>query len=310
MNYLLYGTENFLLEKEEQKILAKEGIEEVSISRYDYTVDSLSTILEDARTISFFTEKKAVIVENANFFNRGKGTEEECKKILSYLKEPNQSTICIFINHNESVDNTKSITKTIKQLGVLKELATTNLLSEIEKMFQGYKIEKSTIRLFQERVGEDLTILEEEANKLKLYCYEELTITDDDVLKLTSLTIDTDIYRFMDFIIQKEKTKAMTMYYEIIKNGEKPVEMLPRLASKIRLMYQSCELTRQGYSQQDISTTLGAHSYAVKLSIQAGLKYPAKVLLTYLNRLADLDIQIKTGKIDPVLGFELFLLDV
>lgn len=310
MNYLLYGEENYLLEKEIEKIIAKNGLEEINLVRYDYTFDSISKILEDCSIVSFFSEKKGIIVDNAILFNRGKGTEEEINALLSYLKAPNPTTILIFLNHNATVDNTKKLTKAIKESGVLKELSASNPLSEIEEMFDGYKIEKSNIRLFQERVGEDLAIVKEEANKLRLYKLEEKEITKEDILSLTTVTIDTDIFRFIDYIIGKEKGKALSMYQEMIKEGEEPIKIIALLASKFRLMYQATELTRLGYSQQDISSTLGVHIYPVKLAIQSGLKYQNKLLLSYMKQLSELDIKIKTGKIEPILGLELLLLEV
>ncbi len=310
MNYLLYGEENFQLEKELEKIIKKHNLDSINLAHYDYTIDPISRIIEDASTISFFTEKKGIIVDNAILFNRGKGTEEEINKILPYLKNPNPSTILIFLNHNATVDNTKKITKAMKEFGVLKELSTTNLLTEVEELFDGYKIDKTSIRLFQERIGEDLSILKEEAEKLKLYKYQEKEITKEDIINLTTVTIDTDIFKFIDYIIQKEKGKALTMYQEMIKDGEEPIKIIALLASKFRLMYQAMELTKQGYSQQDISSTLGVHIYPVKLAIQAALKYKSSLLLSFMKKLSELDIQIKTGKIEPILGLELFLLEV
>ena len=102
----------------------------------------------------------------------------------------------------------------------------------------------------------------------------------------------------------------MKIYSEMIKQGEEPIKIIALLASKFRLMYQAVELTKSGCSQQDIASTLGVHIYPVKLAIQAGMKYNMKLVLDYLNKLSDLDINIKTGQIEPILGLELFILDV
>ncbi len=298
------------MDQEVSKILKKEKIDSMNISRYDWTIDSFSKILEDASTVSFFADKKAVIVDNVSLFNRGKGTEEECNALIKYLKNANPTTVFLFLSHNATVDNTKKITKTMKEVGVIQEMTNSNTLSVVEKMFSGYQIERESLRLFLERVGEDLAILEEEAEKLKLYRLEEKAISKEDILSLTSVSIDTDIFRFIDHIIQKDKEKALLMYQEMIKEGEEPIKMIALLASKFRLMYQASELTRQGYSQADISSLLGVHIYPVKLAIQAGFKYQSSLLLSYMKKLSELDIKIKTGKIDAVLGLELLLLEV
>ena len=81
---------------------------------------------------------------------------------------------------------------------------------------------------------------------------DEKIITNEDVINLTTVNIDTDIFKFIDHIIQKEKDMAMKIYSEMIKQGEEPIKIIALLASKFRLMYQSVELTRSGCSQQDI----------------------------------------------------------
>ena len=309
MNYLLYGTESFLVEQEIKKIISKYAIDEISITKYDLSIDSLKSILDDSMTVSLFDENKMIVVNNANIFNRGKN-DDNIDLLTQYLSNSNPSTILVFVNSNATIDSTKKITKLIKEKGVIKELNTTNPIEIIKNICDGYKIDKECINLLIDRVGNNVSIIEQELNKLMLYKINDKIITKEDIINLTSVNIDTDIFKFIDHIIQKEKDMAMRIYTEMIKQGEEPIKIIALLASKFRLMYQAVELTRSGCSQQDISTTLGVHIYPVKLAIQAGLKYNNKLLLNYLNKLADLDISIKTGKIDPVLGLELFILDV
>ena len=309
MNYLLYGTETFLIEQELKKIISKHKIDEISITKYDLSIDSLKLILDDSMTVSLFDDNKLIIVNNANIFNRGK-TDDSIDLLVQYLSNSNPSTIIVFINPNATIDSTKKITKLIKEKGIIKELNTTNPMEIIKNICDGYKIDRESINLLIDRVGNNVSIIEQELNKLMLYKIDDKVITKEDVINLTSVNIDTDIFKFIDFIIQKEKDMAMRIYTEMIKQGEEPIKIIALLASKFRLMYQAVELTRSGCSQQDISSTLGVHIYSVKLAIQAGLKYNNKLLLKYLDKLADLDISIKTGKVEPVLGLELFILDV
>lgn len=309
MNYLLYGTESFLIEQELKKIINKYNIDDISTTKYDLSIDSLKTILDDSMTVSLFEENKLIVVNNANIFNRGKN-DENMDLLVQYLSNPNPSTIIVFINPNATVDSTKKITKLIKDKGVIKELNTTNPIDIIKGICGSYKIDRECINLLIDRVGSNVSIIEQELNKLMLYKIDDKIITKEDIINLTSVNIDTDIFKFIDYIIQKEKDMAMRIYNEMIKQGEEPIKIIALLASKFRLMYQAVELTRSGCSQQDISSTLGVHIYPVKLAIQAGLKYNNKLLLNYLDKLADLDISIKTGKVEPVLGLELFILDV
>jgi DNA polymerase III, delta subunit len=309
MNYLLYGIDTFLIDKEIKNIIKKHQINDISITKYDLSCDSLKIILDDSKTISFFEELKLIIVDNATIFNRVK-TEHNTDLLVEYLNNPNPTTILVFINQNNTIDNTKKISKLIKEKGIVKEIINSDINQIVKNMFTGYTIESNIVNLIIKRVGDNLALIESEVEKLKIYKIEEKNITEEDVMELTTTNIDTDIFKFIDNIIDKEKNIAMSIYTEMIKQGEEPIKIIALLASKFRLMYQATELTKMGCSQQDISTTLNTHIYPVKLAINAGLKYNHKILLNYLKRLANLDIEIKTGKIEPVLGLELFILDV
>ena len=75
-------------------------------------------------------------------------------------------------------------------------------------------------------------------------------------------------------------------------------------------MYQASILAKKGYTEESISEILNVHKYPVHLAITSGYKYNPKILLKYLNDLADLDIGIKTGEKDKELALELFILSL
>ena len=70
------------------------------------------------------------------------------------------------------------------------------------------------------------------------------------------------------------------------------------------------ELSKKGYRIFDIMDILDQKQYPIKKAIEKGYKYDSKILLNYLNRLSDLDVDIKSGLIDKNIGLELFILDI
>lgn len=94
----------------------------------------------------------------------------------------------------------------------------------------------------------------------------------------------------------------------MLKINEEPLKIIIILANQFRIMYQSKELLKKGYTEKDIASILKIHPYRVKLAIQNGRSYSSKTLLKYLNDLADIDIGIKTGKLNKDLALELFIL--
>ena len=177
-------------------------------------------------------------------------------------------------------------------------------------MFEGYNISIQDIRFMIDRCGNNLDILSQEVNKIKIYKDEDKNITKEDIINLTSKNIDIDIFGFVDTIVNKNKNKALEIYKEMLINGEEPIKILVILANQFRIIYQAKELYKQGYSGNDIATMIGIHPYRIKLALKKAINYNSDTLLDYLEKLADLDYDIKIGNIESSLGLEMFILSI
>ena len=305
MVYLLYGTKEFQINEEIKKIC--KNIDEMNISRYDLTNDLLSLAIEDAQTLSLFEDKKVVIIENADMFTGS--TSKDSEIVQKYLDNINENTTLIFIVHNDKLDTRKKITKLIKEKGkVLEYNDELDTISLVRKLFKGYNIDYKTINLFIDRIGNNPLIIQNEINKIKIYKGNDKNITDEDILNLTIKLIEIDIFKLIDYIVKKDKEKALELYYEMLKMNEEPIKIVVILANQFRIMYQAKELFKKGYSEKDIASILKIHPYRVKLAIQNGRNYTSETLLKYLNDLANIDIGIKTGTLNKDLALELFIL--
>lgn len=304
MTYLFYGTKDFQIKKEIDSL--KEKFDPLNIIYYDLNNDSMEQIIEDCNMISLFENKKLIICENAKMFSSSATSPELLEK---YLKDPNPATTIIFVLNNEKIDERKKITKFIKANGVIKEFNNDiNNYDFIKNEFKDYNIERSTINLLLERVGNNFLILKQEIDKIKLYKGDDKNINDDDIINLTHKNVDTNIFKLIDSIISNNKSLALEIYHEMLNINEEPLKILILLANQFRLMYQAKSLKQKGLTEKDIATTLKAHPYSVKLAIRNGQKYSSTTLLKYINELADMDINIKTGNINKNLALELFIL--
>lgn len=314
MIYLFYGIEDYLIQKEIDSIKQKNNIEEISISRYDLINTNIEKIIEDCEMNSMFTDKKVIIVNNSYIFTgqSKKGQiEQNLEALEKYINNPNIDTLLIFISDSEKLDERKKIVKLIKQKGIVKEFnTTTNINSIVKSFFNDYKISDSSITKLINRVGNNLPLLEEEAEKLKLYKDDIKEINDEDILKITNKNVDLDIFKLIDNIIMKNKKVATETYNEMIKYGEEPIKILIMIASQIRLMYQTKLLYKKGYTEKDSASLLGIHPYRVKLATEKGRKYTESDLLMYLDNLADLDSKIKQSNVDKKMAIELFILKI
>lgn len=314
MTYVLYGTEEFLIKQEIIKLKEKYNIDEISTVIYDLENTSIEAIIDDASTVSLFSDRKMIICDNAYIFTgttNKKLPEQNNKALEEYLENENPDTILIFTIIKDKLDERKKLVKSLKQKKQIKEFNKLNNIDEfIKKEFNSYQIGKKEISILLDRVGDNLNILHQEIEKIKLYKDKDLVISENDIIELTHKNIDTDIFNLIENIVKKNKTAALESYKEMIRLGEEPIKIIIMLSNQFRLIYQARNLYRKGYSEKDISSLLGIHPYRIKLAITKGNQFSDDILLSYLLRLSDLDINIKNGKIDKELGLELFILNL
>ena len=305
MVYLLYGLSNYLIDNQIKKI--SKGIDNLNISHYNLDIDDFSLVIDDAETFSMFQDRKLIIAENANVFTSGVNKDGEL--IQNYLMNLNPSTILVFVVRTEKIDGRKKITTLIKSKGKVIELNNEVSVDAIIKdELKDYNIDYNDIILLKERVSNNPFIMKNEIEKIKLFKGENRDISSLDIINLTNKSIDTDIFKFIDNIIKKNREEAISMYHNMLIMKEEPLKIIVMLADQFRIMYQAKELMMKGYTEKSITDILKIHPYRVKLAIQNGRSYGSRVLLKYINDLAELDIGIKTGTLNKDLALELFLL--
>ena len=239
-----------------------------------------------------------------------KNKEQNIEILENYINNSNINTNLIFVLNREKIDERKKITKLIKEKGKVIEFNKENdIKSTIKYLFEDYKIDNDSINALIDRVGNDLYLLENEINKIKLYKNTDKNITKEDVLSLTNKNINTDIFNLIENIINKNINNAYLEYKEIIKN-EEPIKILIMLANQFRIIYQAKELYKKGLTEGEIASYIGIHPYRIKLALNKSRNYESKLILKYIYELANIDINIKTGKIDPSLALELFIINI
>lgn len=310
MIYLLYGSNNYLINQKVEEI--NKNIDKMSINNYSLEDTLLENIIEDASMNDLFNLNKTIIVNNAYIFNattNKKQKEQNIDILFNYLSNPNPNTTIIFITNNQKLDERKKITKLLKdKYKVIEFNKDTNVKDQVKLLLKDYNITPNLIDLFIDRVGNDLYILENEIEKLKLY-KDNNTITIEDITNLTNKNINTDIFNLIEHIINKDSKNAYIEYQEIVK-VEEPIKIIIMLANQFRIIYQAKELYKKGYTENDISSYIGIHPYRIKLALSKSRNYDSELILNYLYELANMDLQIKKGLIDPSVALELFIINI
>ena len=311
MNYVLYGTESYLLKESLAKILLQHGIhDEMNKVVYDARKTDAYTVMEDAQTYPFFSECKAIIVQNANFLSPSDDTNWDLHVLEEYLKQPLESTILIFIGSFEKLDARKKIVKKLQS--VCKVLQFRKLDEQGKRRFvdeqlkkRGISIERNARELLLSRMPFDILMIQNELSKLELYGD---TITTEVVSSIVTRPLEDDVFQLVNAVVEKRIKEAFHIWKDLSTLNKDAVFLIALLAGQFRFLYQVRELLDEGKQQKEITAVLGAHPYRVQRSMQTVMYLSTNALLNILERLATLDQQIKSGKLDKNLGFEMFLL--
>ena len=299
-NYIIVGNDKITLE-EKIKELNKNNSSEVVY--YDLLETSIERLIEDLDTINFLTTSKIIVGTNAVFLSSDKSKNEYNVELLEkYLNNPNKDNYLILVVDN--LDKRKKIVSSIiSKCTVIEE--DINIDSIIKRVLSDYKMDNRSIALLKEYCSNNNERIVNELEKIKLYKQDDKTITIDDVKLLVKEDIDDNIFHFVDSILDGNKEYAFKMYHNFLLNGETVVKMIALITNKIRLIYQVKTLSN--YTDKDISKMLGVHEYPIKLAREKSYKYTSNKLLEDLYKLAELDLNIKSGESTGEVEFETLL---
>ena len=306
--YLIYGNDYGLIKREIDKIT--NGI--IDVVKYDLSASNVSEVIEEASCMSLFGDKKVVIGENALFLTgTNTSVNHDIDYLTSYVNAENHDNIVILTVVQDKLDERKKIVKLLKKnvTVIHKETIDEKDLPKFvikEFLNNGYKIDYKTASYFVDYVGKNVDILLSEINKMIIYKDTDKEIFIEDILNISSKGFNDNVFDLSDAIMKKDFKKIFSCYNDLMILKEEPIKIIALLASQFTLVYQSKLLSKEGFISKDIASTLKVHPYRVKLALETN--YPDFELKDILKKLHNLDYEIKTGKVDKIVGLENFLL--
>lgn len=317
--YLFYGTETYLMEDVMQRILSQtlsEDEYDFNYSKFDMNEIPVELAVEEAFTFPFMGGKRVVLVRDPWFLTAQKpktDLEHNIDSLLGYVSQAPEETVMIIMAPYEKLDERKKLVKELKkQTRVFKAepMNETDLRDWISaKSAEGQvQFEKEAADAFLTLTGADLMIMASEMNKLTLYAADGGVITKEIVYDLVARSLEEDIFALVDATVKQNIDEAMKIYKDLLKQKEAPVKILALVVRQFRILHQVKELKSQGYSEKAMAGKLKLHPYVVKLAAKQVSRFREQDLLRQINELAELDHQIKTGRVSDELGVELFIL--
>lgn len=308
-NYLLECSDSISLEDKIKEIINNNNFSDGYISTYDIEDTLLDNALEDLDTYSFLSDKKVIIIKN--IFSDA--TDKKLDHLLKYIDNSNPDNLLILTTNK--IDNRLNICKKIKKNNNI-EIITIEIdpYKYVKKIFDGYSIDNSSISLLVDLCKGDITRLNSEANKLMMYKVNELKINREDIEALVVKKLGDSneiLFSLIKYIIMKDKRNALNTYNELKEYNVDANSIIGLMASQIKLTHQIKILSEDNLTNQDIADKLNLKStYQVKKIKEYIYKYTYDEIYDFVHKIAKVDLDIKSGKMDSNLAIDMLIINL
>jgi DNA polymerase-3 subunit delta len=128
--------------------------------------------------------------------------------------------------------------------------------------------------------------------------------------ELVAASPEDQIFAMVDAIVKGNEYRTYELYTDLIELKESPIKMVSLLFTKFKQLIQVASM--QGSQANEISGRTGMTFYQVKMAqeLLPYCPYNDEQLLEILLAVQQLEMDMKTGKVDQFLGMETLLMDI
>jgi DNA polymerase-3 subunit delta len=305
--YFLQGEESYFID------LISDYIEKNALPEHEkgfnqiicYGKDtSVGNLLTQARRFPMMADKQVIIVKEAQEI-ADLGREDAQKLLESYIERPLPSTILVFNHKHKTLDGRKSLARTLDKQAILvdsKKLYDNKIPEWIMSCLKekGIGIHPAATQMLADSIGNDLSRLSNEIDKLLINCRDKKEITTDMVQQFVGISKEYNMFELQKALTQKDVLKAnqIIMYFEANLKSNPVIVVIATLFTFFCKLLVSHESTDK--SEAGLAKLLGVNPFFVKEYQQAMRSYPpAKVIrIIHYLRLADLQAKgVEAGQI-------------
>lgn len=316
--YLFYGTEEYLKRNYtnyiEENILA-DDFKLMNKVVLEGKVTS-SAIIGNCETPPIFSERKLVVVKNSGLFKGKKKDEGAAKKsktddeLAQFLQNMPGHACLIFIE--PEIDKRIKYVDLIRKHGLIVEFncrKPEEMANWILRMVKARKHEMDlkTAAQLAEYCEPGMDDVLNEIEKLCLYTGDRPQITIADIKKVCSKSVKSRVFDLTDAIGVRNCAKALSLLNDLVVLKEPMPKVMYMIMKQFRQLMQIKLMKQEGANQAEITARLKLPPYFSGKIIQQSERFSMEKLERAISTGLELDLAIKTGKIEDKTAVELMI---
>lgn len=215
--YWLEGEEDYYIDKLVH--FAEHSILSESEAGFNLTVfygkdASWPDVINACRRYPMFSERQVVLLKEAQHMR-------DIEKLEPYIENPLTSTIFVVSYKEKKVDGRTSLAKTLKKKA---EVLTTKKMYDNQLPdwtndlvhSKGYEISPKALALLVDHIGNDLSRIDNEIDKILVNLGARKSISEDDIEKYVGVSKEYNPFELQNAVVKKDLPKAIRIiqYFE------------------------------------------------------------------------------------------------
>lgn len=228
-------------------------------------------VVNACRRYPMFAERQVVILKEAQQM-------KDIDKLEGYIEQPLTSTVFVVGYKDKKVDKRTRLYKSLTKHGEIlttKKIGERNLPAWTEDFLKGkgFTIGQKALLLMIEHIGNDLSRITNEIEKMEVNLKGRSNITEDDIEQFIGVSKDHNVFELQAALGQKDLPKAIRIlnYFGANPKAAPIQQVLPLLYAFFSKVYMLFGIDAR--DENAVAATLGVPPYFVKDYLTVARKY-------------------------------------
>ena len=264
---------------------------------------SLSEILEDARTLPMFHEKKLIVVKGYDALGK-----DDLYLLDKYSAAPASFSVLVLLSEGSR----RSKAKPAKSIRLLDLDSGSNVDREIRRLAEklGVTLAPGAVGFIKTMLGEDMNLIRNELSKISLYVEGGKPIGEKDLRELMEKRSTENVFSLSTALSNRDLKESLRILRELERNREDPLSILYMIAWRFRQIFKVSQFLQEGKSDEGIAKAIKTSRGAVFYLKKSVRNFRENDLGRILGLIEETDFGIKNSSGNNYILLEKLLLGI
>ena len=322
--YVFHGDDELAISESIAELKSRLGdpsTVELNLTTLDGRSFSIEQFETAGKSMPFLAERRLTVLNHPLAYMQ---IESNRKKMLTFLEDLPEESAVVLAEYSpllsprdkrqgkthwlEEWGNAMGVKVYIREFSIARGTQLTGWILNRAKQAGGEFDPKAAV-LLASLAGEDVRLADQEITKLLTYVNFERPVVEADVMELTTVLPEGDIFEFVDALGNRDRKKAVRVFHRLLADQDQ-LRIFNMVVRQFRLLLLSREILDQYGGETEITKRLKIHPYVSRKIVSQTRHFSQAQLDRIYHRLLDIDSALKTGKMTVDLSVDLLIADI